>query len=281
MTRMPSTYSADALLALVQQGLQVFDLGRPYVSGMPKSPNHAPYTHTLQRRHGDKVREDGGSAANDLIVLGTHVGTHVDALAHISHRGRLFGGHDAAIEQVGGRFLRGGAHEVGPWVCRGVLLDVAEARGAASCPAASPVTPADLDAAASRQGVEVHPGDVVLVRTGWGHFWDDHDRYVGTESGVPGPDTEAAQWFVDKGVRAVGSDTIAFEHIPAGVGHARLPVHRVLLVEHGINIIETLALEELARERVHEFLFVLAPLNLVGATGAPVRPLAVTTCTAA
>ena len=53
------------------------------------------------------------------------------------------------------------------------------------------------------------------------------------------------------------------------------PAHRVLLVEHGIHIIETLNLEELAYARVYEFAFVLAPLPLVGATGSPVRPLAV------
>jgi kynurenine formamidase len=76
-------------------------------------------------------------------------------------------------------------------------------------------------------------------------------------------------------VRAAGSDTIAFERIPAGAGHAVLPVHRVLLVEHGIHIIETLALEELAASGAREFLFVLSPLKVVGGTGSPVRPLAV------
>ena len=59
-----------------------------------------------------------------------------------------------------------------------------------------------------------------------------------------------------------------------GAGHSRLPVHRLLLVERGIHIIETLLLEELARDGVHEFLFVAAPLKIVGGTGSPIRPLA-------
>jgi kynurenine formamidase len=59
------------------------------------------------------------------------------------------------------------------------------------------------------------------------------------------------------------------------VGHALLPVHRLLLVEYGVHIIEVMNLSELAAASVHEFLFVLAPLKIVGGTGSPVRPLAV------
>jgi hypothetical protein len=53
------------------------------------------------------------------------------------------------------------------------------------------------------------------------------------------------------------------------------PCHSVLLWENGIHIIEVMYLEELARDKVKEFLFILSPLKLVGATGSPVRPLAI------
>jgi kynurenine formamidase len=53
-----------------------------------------------------------------------------------------------------------------------------------------------------------------------------------------------------------------------------MPVHVHLLVESGIHIIEALNLEELARDRVYEFVFVAAPLKIRGATGSPIRPLA-------
>ncbi|MGH3261232.1 MAG: cyclase family protein, partial [Trebonia sp.] len=59
-------------------------------------------------------------------------------------------------------------------------------------------------------------------------------------------------------------------------GHGVLPAHRTMLVEHGIYLIETLALEELTGAAVYEFTFFLSPLPLYGATGSPVRPLAVT-----
>jgi kynurenine formamidase len=92
----------DALLAAVQAGVDVVDLGRQLRVGMPQSPNHPQFWHTLPRRHGDMTRADGGSAANDMITTGTHVGTHIDALAHVSHDGRLHGGADAEAAGRGG-----------------------------------------------------------------------------------------------------------------------------------------------------------------------------------
>jgi kynurenine formamidase len=98
---------------------------------------------------------------------------------------------------------------------------------------------------------------------------------MGQSSGVPGVSAAGATWLAGKGIHATGADTIAYECLPPGAGHALLPAHRVLLVEHGIYIIETLDLEQLAREAIHEFVFILSPLPFFGATGSPVRPLAV------
>lgn len=267
---------SDPLLAVVQQGVRVVDLGRPMFVGMPQSPNHPQYWHTLPRRHGDMVRADGGSAANDLVVTGTHVGTHIDALAHVSHDGKLHGGADADAAGRGGRFLEHGVHTIAPMVCRGVLLDVPGALGVPACEPGYEITPADLDAAERRAGVVVGEGDVALVRSGWGQRFDDGgDAYTGKATGVPGVSEAGARWLAERRVRAAGADTIAFERLAPGEGHALLPAHRVLLVESGIYIIETLALEELAAAGATEFTFVLVPLKLLGATGSPVRPLAV------
>ena len=263
----------EDILALAAR-MRVVDLGRPYVAGMPQSPNHPVYTHALVRRHGDAVRADGGSAANDVVVMGTHVGTHIDALAHVSHDGLLHGGGSADEAQRGGRFTAGGVDQVQPGLARGVLLDVPAALGLAACEPAFAITADVLARTAEVQGTALEPGDVVLVRSGWGQRWNDKAAYVGHATGVPGTDESGAVWLASHHPRAVGADTIAFEHLPAGAGHAHLPAHRVLLVEAGINIIETLALEELAATGRQVFPLLLAPLNLVGATGAPVRPLA-------
>lgn len=258
------------------QAVRIYDLARPMVPGMPQSPNHPAYTHALVRRHGDGVRPDGSSAANDVLITGTHVGTHVDALCHVSHRGKLHGGVEAAAALSGGRFRSHGVDQIPPMFCRGVLLDVPAALGlAGGCEPGYEITPADLAAAVRRQGTAPAPGDVVLVRSGWGRHWDDPERYLGHASGVPGVSEAGALWLAGQRVRAAGADTIAFERLAPGAGHTHLPAHRVLLVEHGIYLIETMVLDELAAAGVHEFLFVAAPLPLVGATGSPVRPLAV------
>ena len=265
----------DPLLELVRGGLRVFDLGRPLFVGMPQSPNHPQFWHTLPRRHGDKMRADGGSAANDMLVMGTHVGTHIDSLAHVSHNGLLHGGADAREASLGGKFLELGVHTIAPVIRRGVLLDVPSALGLDTCEAAYEITPADLDRAVEHHNVEISPGDVVLVRSGWGQHFDEGAAYLGAETGVPGVGEAGAKWLAKHEAFAVGADTIAFERLAPQKGHALLPAHRVLLVESGMYIVEALALEELSAAEVFTFTFILIPLKLIGATGSPVRPLAV------
>lgn len=270
---MESRQFTDLLGRIATGGSTIYPLGRPMFNGMPQSPSHPPFRMALQRRHGDYVRADGGSAASEIIVTGGHVGTHIDALAHVSQDGKLHGGVDAFESQKGGAFSNLGIDFVRPFWCRGVLLDVAETLGVDACEPGYEITPDDLAAAAGARVIS--PGDVVLVRTGWAQRWEDPEAYFGLETGVPGPGDEAAKWLASFGIRAAGSDTIAFEHVAPGAGHSLLPVHRILLVEHGIHIIETLDLEGLARAKPLEFLFVMAPLKLVGATGSPVNPLAI------
>jgi len=202
------------------------------------------------------------------------VGPHVDALSHVSHDGLMYGGVDAAVAQTGGRFQQLGAEHTPALLTRGVLLDVARTQGVDVLPAGYGVTADDLAAAADRAGVRLRKGDVALVRTGWARHFDHADTYLGQADGVPGATTDAGEWLAAAGVVATGADTTAYEQIPAGVGHRVLPVHRILLVQAGIHIIEHLNLEAAAAAGLTEFTFVMAPLRIVGGTGSPVRPFA-------
>ena len=266
--------TTDALLDAISGGIRLVELGQPFFTGMPCSPNHHGFRMTLIRRHGDMVRADGGSAANEIIVTGGHVGTHVDALSHVSHDGVMYGGVDAAEAQVGGSFRELGAEHTPAFLRRGVLLDVAATLGVDVLAPGQGVGAAELQAALDRCGTDLRPGDVALVRTGWARHFGDAERYLSRADGVPGVTPDGGRWLVDAGVSATGSDTTAFEQIPAGAGHSVLPVHRILLVENGIHIIEHLALEEASAAGLTEFTFVMAPLRIVGGTGSPVRPLA-------
>ena len=118
--------------------------------------------------------------------------------------------------------------------------------------------------------------DVVVFRTGYMGLWPDTARMA--EHRSPGPDLSAAELLADRGVIAVGSDTETFEVQPApdpGEPANPQPVHTRLLIDRGIYIMESLDLEELAADGVHEFLFVALPLKIAGATGSMLDPLAV------
>lgn len=253
---------------------RIYDLAQPYFVGMPHYPTHPPFLFGLTKKHGDLVLEGGASSAADALALGSHVGTHIDALCHFSCGGKLHGGVEAKGVQSDGGGI--GAHSVdtiAPILRRGVLLDLAALLKTEALETDLSITPDHLEAAARAQGVAIQKGDVVLLRTGWARYWNDPVRYItggrGAVAAGPGPELEGAQWLSARGVFAAGSDTVAFEKVPGN-----MPVHVHLLVDHGIHIIEALNLEELARERVYEFVFVAAPLKIRGGTGSPMRPLA-------
>lgn len=264
----------SALLDVVRAGSpDIFDLSVPMKNGMAKAGPHPEFRLTQGRRHGDHVREDGTSGSSEVIQTGGHVGTHVDALGHISWNGKLYGGLDAVETQRAGHLTSLGIDDFAPVVARGLLLDVAASHDQETLPAAYGITVADLEAAAADADVEVGEGDVVFVRTGWMRNFDDPVAYLGHQTGTPGLTEEGARWLADAGVAVTGTDTIHYEQIHPKVGAIRLPVHRLLLVERGINIVEIANLEPLAGSGVHEFVAVVAPINMVGATGSPARLL--------
>lgn len=266
----------NMLSALLQREVRVFDLSQPLENGMPCSPSHPGFHMALMRRHGDLMRGEG-SGSNEIITLGGHVGTHIDALAHVAAHGKLHGGFDAVANSIGGRHRELGAETIPPMLCRGRLLDIPRALGLERLPAGYGITVDDLLAAGSQS---VQSGEVALVRTGWPQVYDDPQAYVGHRDGAPGVSGPAAQWLAERDVRAVGADTIAFDQILPGLGHSQMPAHHILLVQRGIPIVEVLNLEELAAHGATEFWILIIPLRLVGATGSPVRPLAIVDATA-
>jgi len=120
-------------------------------------------------------------------------------------------------------------------------------------------------------GATVEPGDAILIRTGWSKYWTDAETFIGRRGGMPGPGEKATRWLIARGATLMGSDTPGFECLPTpGVS-----VHAILLVDAGIHIIENLNLEEIAKKRASRVLFVALPLRLTGATGSPIRPVAI------
>lgn len=279
----------------VVRAAQLVRLGRTYslaatrFPGMPLFPGHPPFQVVTYRTPGG-LRRAGENmwspVANDAhlgcmteIVSGTtHSGAHIDALAHmtIGEDDHWYGGANVAEHLGDFGPMVGDASELPPLFTRGVLLDVASHRGVEYLDAGEAISDDEIEAVTETEGVEVRPGDVVLIRTGYMALWPDEAAMAAHRT--PGPDLSAATWLTERGVVAVGSDTETFEVQPtrdAGTPSNPQPVHVRLLIDEGVYIMESLNLEPLAAEGVHEFLFVALPLKIRGATGSMVDPLAV------
>lgn len=260
-----------------ENGLRVFDLEQPRTPGMPIHPSHQPgYSYFLHRHHQDEYRPPQTGArtsASGLMVTVEHSGTHIDALCHQAEDLYMYGGVPVQEDTQGSKgFKRLGVEEIPPIVSPGVLLDVAALHEAEELEPGYAVTVEDLRACCERQGVSINAGDVALVRTGNARRWEDPEHYLAG----PGVSTEASGWLAERRVLAVGADNMAWDVIgfrDPGLG-CHLAGHLILLVRYGIYIVENLRLDELASAAEYRFTFVCTPLKLVGATGSPVRPIA-------
>jgi kynurenine formamidase len=247
----------------------VYDLSHQLHTGIPHHPNHPPYSFTLTKQHGEVMYPEGVSAAAEMITTGGHVGTHMDGFAHVSKLGRIYGGFDVVANQSYGEGVTvQSVHEMPPVLAPGHLVDATVALGRDLTPEDG--VGADLLEEWFRDRPAPQPGSVVLIRTGWDRHWEDNATFLGTQTGAPGVTPDGAAWLTDRRIAASGTDTVAYEQMPAPA----LPVHCHLLVEHGVPIMEAMNLAPIAESGVWEFFFVAAPLPIRGGTGSPIRPLA-------
>jgi len=215
--------------------------------------------------------------SDDTVSMGLQAGTHWDALAHVSYEGRIWNGYPADVVDYRGA-RRCGIEKVKALVSRGVLLDVARARGVERVPGGTALTAADLDAAEELARVRVLPGDLVFVRTGHVQLLKAGDR-SGYVAPAPGPSLQTVEWLRRRDVAAVATDSFTGEVFPAELPDTYLPVHLLHLVEIGLTQGQNFDLEALAAhcadDGVHEVLLVANPEPVTGGTGAPVNPVAI------
>jgi kynurenine formamidase len=255
---------------------RVYDLEQPRFAGMPIHPAHKPgYFYALHRRHRDNYQPNTHgprSGASGTMTLMEHSGTHIDALCHQACGLKLFGDIPADTVETQAGFTRLGIETVPPLLGRGILLDVAGWKKTERLPPKYSIGADELKACAVAAGVEPQRGDVLLVRTGFGRLWNDEAAYLQ----AAGVGKSGTLWAAERGVAAVGADNMAWdapdERDPET--GATLFAHVYLLPQKGIYIIENLNLEELARDRCYRFAFIAIPLKFNGATGSPIRPLA-------
>jgi kynurenine formamidase len=217
--------------------------------------------------------------SEDVVTMATQCATHWDALAHSSYGGVIYNGYPAGVVSADGA-SRCGIHRLGPVVSRGVLLDVARALGCDVLEPGYPIMPGDLDAAVGLAGMELEPGDIVLVRTGqMVHLAPGRRDLVAYTFPSPGLTIETAGWFHQHDVAAVATDTLVFEVYPSQHEDAYLPVHLLHLVEMGLTqgqnwVLDALA-DECAADGRYSFLLDATPLPLTDGLGTPLNPVAI------
>lgn len=262
-------------LAALLQKARVIDLEQPRYHGMPIHPSHKPgYFYALHRRHRDTYQPANHprSGASGVLTMMEHSGTHIDALCHQACGLKVFGNVDSDSIETPFGFKQLGIEHVPPLLTRGLLLDVATWKGVEVLPRDYSIGADELIACAAAQKVALQKGDVLLVRTGFDTLWHDEPVYLQ----AAGVGKSGTLWAAEHGVVAVGADNMAWDapnDVDPETG-ANLFGHIHLLTRKGIYIIENLDLRELAALKQYEFAFVGIPLKFQGATGSPIRPLA-------
>ena len=270
-----------AAMRSVKQG-KTIDLSHTIEVGAPRmAPNQTPYLMQLgptspgsiRRRRKMGAKNDAGSNL-ERMELTTHVGTHIDSLGHFTYGDRMHGGYSAeqTVDDFGLANL--GIEHCPPMVTRGICLDVSGLDGSDHLAAGRAVGVDDLKRTLDKAKLSIQAGDVVCLNTGWGRwFMRDNDKYV---HGEPGIDLAAAEWLAKQDVVAIGADNMALEVLPgANAPEVLMPVHQFLLAEAGVYIIENLAMDGVLAAGAASFCLMLAPVKFKGATGCPIRPVAI------
>ncbi|KUF19693.1 cyclase family protein [Streptomyces silvensis] len=234
--------------------------------------------HTMVQINRRLFGPDSVATSDDTVTMGLQAATHWDALPHASHSGLLYNGRpaDTITAHGGARFssIATATHVVS----RGVLLDVAAAKGLPRLTTGHAVTPEDLDGAEEFGGVTVGAGDIVLVRTGQLQVYLAGDRAAYAYPS-PGLSVRTPEWFHARDVAAVANDTLTFEICPPEIENLWLPVHALDLVEMGMPQGQNWNLEDLStacgETGRYAFLLSATPEPFLGATGSPVAPVAI------
>lgn len=262
---------------------KVYDLSVDYFVGMPSfqgagDPSYQIFmSHTPSGTAVDNLNGVGHEInrhvcySGDVVFLYTHTGTHIDALNHFGVDGEIYNGFTVK-DHLGSRaWTKAGADVIPPILARTVMLDIAKLKGVECLDDSYAITVDDIKEELQRTGLTIEQGDVVFVRTGRMSYWPDGTKTLGNP---PGLSLDAARWLTAQGISIIGADQECVEVGPSEHEDNWLPGHGHFLTEAGVPMIELLNLEELSADGVSEFCVIAAPIRLKGATGAPIRPLA-------
>lgn len=285
----PSRYGADDTLGAINllsadkvlQAAKLITTGKSYALGVVTGPNTPAFGSrtsqivTLQGSPvgGGTLGENHSTYLDDILYSWVGVGTQIDGLGHLGINHVYYNGNPVGEFFTAAGLKKFSIDKLPPIVGRGVLLNIAALKNRKMLKGGYAITQADLEAAQKRQGVELAEGDIVITHTGWAPMAEkDPEKFLATE---PGIGIEAAEYLVQKGAVAVGSDGWALEVLPGEDPKQVFPVHQTLLAKNGVYILESIRTDELVADDVSEFLFVLGAARFEGAVQAVINPIAI------
>jgi kynurenine formamidase len=270
---------------LIKTG-EIVSLGRPYESAMPIAPGRAYALRMPGGPTGGPYGKVSRTIWNDEFIsteIG-QIGTQMDALGHLGCQCGMKGDKTKMLFYNGNTLAdmwspyglkKLGMEQAPPFFTRGVLFDVQGLKGRV-LDVGEEIQLADLKACLERQKVPaatITPGDAVFVRTGHGSRWFTETATF--YDGAPGIGLDCARWFADLQVSVVGADNFAVEVVPPVDPEVFHPCHQHLIMKHGIHLHEGMTFEGLVEREAYVFVYVFAPLPIVGATGSPGNPIAI------
>jgi kynurenine formamidase len=262
--------SVLAALKVVKTG-EIYELGEVLSTDPDKSYINRGRVFNIYTK--PAISEAGRRVSSEELVITElgQVGTQLDGFAHQMYGDSFYNcfKFDDIATRTG--YTKLGIENVGSLISRGVLIDITALKGVDMVAQDYVITPSDIQQALDRQKIEIQAGDAVIINTGWGKNRGVNNDIYGTNT--PGLGIEAAQWVVAQQPVLIGTDTCCVEY--RGPDNRKLDVHSMMLIEKGIYMIENMKLDRLAEDEVFEFLFIVQPLKLKGATGSAVAPIAI------
>jgi len=224
------------------------------------------------------------SYMEDTYLSQSHVGTHIDGMGHIGVQDCYYNQTPIGKYVTQNYLKRLGLENIKSFATRGVLIDAVKVfqaanklKANAACKkpcldAGTVIGESDLQAGLKMYNVTLREGDAVFVNTGWGDLFQQFPAQNATyNSGEPGISKAAANWLASQKVVVVGADTWAVEVLPGEDQEEAFPIHKTLLTDNGIHIIENVRTDLIAAAaaqsgRATFFLNMTVP-KAVGATG--------------
>lgn len=270
--------TSDSVLAAAQyiRRGKTYHLGMIMDRNTPSFGSRSLQFTLLHQDQGNGFGENRATFNDDLLFAWLGTGSQIDGLGHACVGDMMYNGFNRSIIATDEGLTKLGLEKLPPFVGRGVLLDMAAFFGKEMLSEGTAYTQEDVVGAAARQGVHIRKGDVVLFHSGWlalaSGTAEERQRYI---SGEPGLGTSAAEYLVQKGVMAVGSDTWGTEVWPPQQAGTFFRVHQILMTLNGIFNFENMNTAQLVEDETWEFMFVLGPTRIRGASQMMINPIAI------